>query len=31
MPWDVFELGLHCWRAAWPHLALPKGTQLTHD
>jgi hypothetical protein len=27
MPWDVFELGLHCWRAAWPHLqALPKGT-----
>ena len=26
MPWDVFELGLHCWRAAWPHLALSKGT-----
>ena len=22
MPWAVFELGLHCWRAAWPHLAL---------
>ena len=26
MPWDVFELGLHCWRAAWPHLAPTKGT-----
>ena len=24
MPWDVFELGLHCWRAAWPHLAPTK-------